>query len=122
MNTPNPKCSSCACYFESTLKSSGLPYKTCTKCRDIQKEKIPCECGIRIRRDAFTRHQNGKLHFMIMKENENREQKMSCEEIKRYLYRNAMIDKLNNDEINEKIKLGDHYDIFYQWNQYDYVK
>ena len=35
--TPNPKCSSCLCYWkpvETDIKSSGLPYKTCVKCRD----------------------------------------------------------------------------------------
>ena len=37
MSTPNPKCSSCSCYFVPTLKSSGLPYKTCPKCRNTDK-------------------------------------------------------------------------------------
>ena len=37
MSTPNPKCSSCSCYFVPTLKSSGLPYKTCGKCRNTDK-------------------------------------------------------------------------------------
>jgi hypothetical protein len=32
--TPNPKCSMCRTYFMPTLKSSGLPYKCCDKCRE----------------------------------------------------------------------------------------
>ena len=34
--TPNPKCRGCLCYWkpdESDIKKSGLPYKTCVKCR-----------------------------------------------------------------------------------------
>ncbi len=37
MSAPYPKCSSCFCYFVPTLKSSGLPYKTCVKCRNTDK-------------------------------------------------------------------------------------
>ena len=35
--TPNPKCSCCLCYWKPTeadIKSSGLPYRTCVKCRE----------------------------------------------------------------------------------------
>jgi hypothetical protein len=36
----NPKCSNCKCYFTQTeLKSSGLPFKTCEKCRTSDKNK-----------------------------------------------------------------------------------
>jgi hypothetical protein len=51
----NPKCSKCKCYFTPTdLKSSGLPFKTCQKCRtrnnnekcEHNKRKSQCEvCG-----------------------------------------------------------------------------
>ena len=34
----NPKCSICRTYFIPTLKTSGLPYKCCDRCREIQKE------------------------------------------------------------------------------------
>ena len=57
--TPNPKCSKCKCYWkpeETDIKSSGLPFKTCKKCRehnqrdkikryDYYNEDIACECG-----------------------------------------------------------------------------
>ena len=36
MEAPNPKCPRCLCYWKPTetdIKSSGLPYKTCIKCR-----------------------------------------------------------------------------------------
>ena len=34
-----PKCSKCRCYFiQDELKSSGLPYSTCKKCRDRGKK------------------------------------------------------------------------------------
>jgi hypothetical protein len=37
--TVNPKCSNCKCYFTQTeLKSSGLPFKTCQKCRTRDKQ------------------------------------------------------------------------------------
>ena len=106
MSSPNPKCSSCSCYFAPTLKSSGLPYKTCVKCRNTDKtwregnqeyikeydkqykqenkekiaernkvhnqqhlkknkkagEKIPCECGMLIRRDWLGRHKLSQQH------------------------------------------------------------
>ena len=110
MSTPNPKCSSCSCYFVPTLKSSGLPYKTCPKCRNTDKtwreenqehtkeydkqykqenkekiaernkaynqqphvkqkhnaragEKLPCECGMLIRRDWLSRHRTSLQHL-----------------------------------------------------------
>jgi hypothetical protein len=126
MSAPNPKCSACQCYFVPTLKSSGLPYKTCEKCRKHDKkwrdthkehikeyneiyneenqeaikekkneyyqankeliaekakiyrqknkerieskaaEKIPCECGMLIRRDWFSRHQTTLQHLDTM--------------------------------------------------------
>ena len=35
----NPKCSKCKCYFiQDEVKSSGLPYSTCKKCRDRGKK------------------------------------------------------------------------------------
>ncbi len=34
----NPKCSICRTYFVPLLKSSGLPFKTCERCRMVQKE------------------------------------------------------------------------------------
>tara|TARA_Y100000389_G_C17139863_1_gene354385 strand:- start:307 stop:561 length:255 start_codon:yes stop_codon:yes gene_type:complete len=35
----NPKCKSCGRYIRVIeLKSSGEPYKSCNKCRDIQKK------------------------------------------------------------------------------------
>jgi len=37
-NITNPKCSKCKCYFIPTIKSSGLPYTTCDKCRTKDKE------------------------------------------------------------------------------------
>jgi len=42
METPNPKCSNCKCYWipdETDIKSSGLYFKTCKRCRDKIKEK-----------------------------------------------------------------------------------
>ena len=43
--TINPKCSHCKCYFIPTVKSSGLTYKTCEKCRTKGKEsKIKNKC------------------------------------------------------------------------------
>jgi hypothetical protein len=38
----NPKCSCCRCYFVPVVKSSGLSYKTCEKCRENIKLKNRC--------------------------------------------------------------------------------
>ncbi len=37
INITYPKCSKCKCYFTPTIKSSGLPFKTCEKCRSQEK-------------------------------------------------------------------------------------
>ncbi len=40
METPNPKCPRCKCYWKPTetdIKTSGLPYRTCLKCRENAK-------------------------------------------------------------------------------------
>ena len=118
----NPKCSACQRYFVPTLKTSGLPYKTCERCRNHDKkwrdthkeyaqeynesyneenkeaikekkkeyyqanketiaekakayrqnhkdaieakagEKIPCDCGMLIRRDWLSRHKLSLQH------------------------------------------------------------
>ena len=42
MNTPNPKCSCCHIYFVPEIKSSGLAYKTCSKCRVKVKNQNKC--------------------------------------------------------------------------------
>ena len=35
----NPKCSKCKCYYiPADIKSSGLPFKTCRKCRTRDKK------------------------------------------------------------------------------------
>ncbi len=41
--TLNPKCSTCRCYWtptETDIKSSGLPFKVCSKCRNKQAQKV----------------------------------------------------------------------------------
>ena len=43
METPNPKCSGCLCYWvpdETDIKSSGLYYKTCKICRKKNKDRV----------------------------------------------------------------------------------
>ena len=42
METPNPKCNLCRCYWkpdETDIKPSGLVAKTCKRCRAYQKER-----------------------------------------------------------------------------------
>ncbi len=74
--TPNPKCSGCKCYWkpdETDIKSSGLPFRTCRKCRDIQqefqdkkkaykKEKVLCDCGMYYTRNYLFSHLRNKVH------------------------------------------------------------
>ena len=87
--TPNPKCSNCRCYWkpaETDIKSSGLQYKTCTKCRnkkyehlmdtyeaiksreqyyknrEFLREKIVCACGSTICRDGMKKHVKTYTH------------------------------------------------------------
>jgi hypothetical protein len=38
MSSVNPKCSRCHIYFIPTIKTSGLPYESCEKCRKSIKE------------------------------------------------------------------------------------
>ncbi len=38
----NSKCSTCKSYFIPTVKSSGLYYKTCDKCRENDKNIRNC--------------------------------------------------------------------------------
>ena len=41
MNTLNPKCSCCKCYWkpdETDIKTSGLVFKCCKKCRNYKRE------------------------------------------------------------------------------------
>ncbi len=82
--TPNPKCSGCKCYWkpdETDIKSSGLPFRTCRKCRDIQqefqekkkaykKEKVLCHCGMYYTRNYLFSHLRNKLHRQIEPSNE----------------------------------------------------
>ncbi len=63
--TPNPKCSCCLCYWKPTetdIKSSGLPFKICSKCRNKRTQKIQCECGAIVSRNHISRHMTTKNH------------------------------------------------------------
>lgn len=74
--TLNPKCSSCKCYWipdGSDVKSSGLQFKTCRKCREykskyfeknIEKfnENIMCECGCTYYKRHYRRHCMSETH------------------------------------------------------------
>ena len=74
--TPNPKCSQCSCYWQpddTDIKSSGLHYKTCKKCRErdttyqlkrqeTRNEKIDCECGGCYIRKHQATHLKTKIH------------------------------------------------------------
>ena len=52
INIIKPKCSNCKCYFTPDIKSSGLPFKTCDKCRTKDKEsKIKNQCEHDKRKD-----------------------------------------------------------------------
>jgi hypothetical protein len=49
--TPNPKCTKCKCYWkpdDTDIRTSGLFFKTCKKCRELSKqnkEKNKCQHG-----------------------------------------------------------------------------
>ena len=65
METPNPKCPRCKCYWkplETDIKSSGLFYKTCNKCRQKNKT-IKCECGSLVHFLTLREHQKSKRHL-----------------------------------------------------------
>ncbi len=68
METPNPKCNRCKCYWkpcETDIKSSGLPYKTCNKCRTPSKvgKIIKCICGSSIVFQYLRDHEKTKKHL-----------------------------------------------------------
>jgi hypothetical protein len=74
--TPNKKCSNCYCYWipdTTDIKTSGLQFKTCRKCRDRQtqeqerlfqykNETVLCFCGKSYIRKQFLRHIRSKIH------------------------------------------------------------
>jgi len=74
--TLNQKCSNCICYWkpdETDIKTSGLPFKTCRKCRDRQtqaqemnfqykNERVLCFCGKSYIRKNFLKHIHSKIH------------------------------------------------------------
>ena len=76
IETPNPKCSSCLCYWkpdEKDVKTSGLPFKTCRKCRaqnlnykarnyERYHTRIDCACGGSYTRHNQARHILSKIH------------------------------------------------------------
>ena len=80
--TPNPKCSTCRCFWKpetNDIKSSGLYFKTCKKCRaKTQKDKekhyeeyhtsIDCACGGSFTRYNKARHILRKIHQEFIKE------------------------------------------------------
>ncbi len=54
--TPNPKCSCCLCYWKPTeadIKSSGLPYRTCVKCRENAQAYRDRLCAIPLTDDGL---------------------------------------------------------------------
>jgi hypothetical protein len=114
-------CSLCQNVFEPILKPSGLSYKTCERCRDNAKTKLPCECGIMIRKDHFNRHKLSKQHQYILDENERIQKTMNEEEIKKFLYKVHYEDTKSDENIELNIKLGYHKQDCYQWNHYQYV-
>lgn len=73
---PNPKCSNCKCYWkpdETDIKSSGLLFKTCRKCRERQQEMriiiqnyktemVLCFCGATYKQTCFLQHLRSKTH------------------------------------------------------------
>jgi hypothetical protein len=75
--TPNPKCSHCLCYWkpdELHVTTSGLPCKTCKKCREQTRKdkaknyeeyhrKIDCDCG-----GSYTQYNEARhIHRKISK-------------------------------------------------------
>jgi hypothetical protein len=76
MSIPNPKCATCKCYWkpdDTDIKSSGLLFKCCKKCRnyaveyfDKNKEKINenimCGCGNTYYKRFKARHEKGEPH------------------------------------------------------------
>ncbi len=68
METPNPKCPRCKCYWkpdETDIKSSGLSFKTCKKCRDYRKYSniIICPCGSSFKQCNRKDHEISKKHI-----------------------------------------------------------
>lgn len=114
-------CSVCKNVFETTLKPSGTPYKICEICRNNAKNKIPCECGIMIRKDHLNRHKLSKQHQYILDENERLQKTMNGEEIKEFLYKVHWEYIKSDENIELSIKQEYHKQDCYQWNHYQYV-
>jgi len=75
-HTPNPKCSNCKCYWkpdETDIKSSGLFFKTCKRCREYNKKYYEEN-----KEDLSSKH---KIYYdeNRQKINEHRKQKFDCD-------------------------------------------
>jgi hypothetical protein len=84
METPNPKCSGCKCYWkpdETDIKTSGLYFKTCKKCRknqtdyfennrDKTNEDITCVCGATLHKRNYKRHGLFQTHKDFIKKSQ----------------------------------------------------
>ena len=71
---PNPKCSKCYCYWEpneTDIKTSGLYYKTCKRCRVKRKETEECKCGGKYTITHRSRHLDTKQHKEFIENSEH---------------------------------------------------
>ena len=74
MEAPNPKCPRCKCYWKPTetdIKSSGLPYKTCIKCRASAQAYRDRLCAIPLTEDGLMN--NPQARYDRKKYQENKE-------------------------------------------------
>lgn len=128
MTTPNPKCTSCRCYWkpeENDIKSSGLVYKTCKKCRSQRvlklkekqqqkpeekeikdkktAEKITCECGCIVIKNKIARHITTKKHLNIVEEKQKHLDKEIIQRNKYELY-DSLIKQRQEQSQNKQLE------------------
>lgn len=126
METPNPKCSYCYCYWtpnETDIKSSGYYYKTCKKCRvknienkekrreyyvenkarinEYQKEKIICDCGCKVCKSHLERHIMTDKHKNKMQRKEKEIEEKTKALLKEQVYQRKIQEWKNRNQSNE---------------------
>ena len=87
-NTPNPKCPRCKCYWvpdDDDIKSSGLVYKCCKKCRKYREDNV----------DYFKKYNKENAEYMKKWREDN------PDKVKEY---NKQYKKDNPDKVKESKK------------------
>jgi DNA repair exonuclease SbcCD ATPase subunit len=120
MSIPNPKCTSCKCFWkpdETDIKSSGLIYKTCKRCREKVKERRNKE-EYKEKSKQYKEENQEKINEYQKQYREENQEKIK-EISKQYYQENQdkIIELNKNYRQNNKQKINEYKKQYYQENQ-----